>query len=318
MQKTLETKRIWIFVALTFGIAWAIDLMIFLTGGLAGLHAGSVAWVLLVVTMAAPSVANILTRAVTGEGWQDLYLRPHFKRGWRFWAMAWLGTPFLVLLGAGLFYALFPQHLDTTLSTARALLNQAAKSAGRSVPFSPTAFIVVQIVQAIVIAPLINGPATFGEEFGWRAYLLPKLMPLGGRKAVLLVGIIWGVWHWPIIAMGYNYGLSYPGAPWLGLLCVTWFTVVTGTWLAWMTLRSRSVWPAVIGHAAINGLGTIGLLVSRGQPNPLLGPTVAGMIGSLPFALLALWLLWRLLTLSEFGGSAQQPSSPAKPVHRAA
>jgi len=311
MEKTLETKRIWIFVALTFGIAWAIDLTVFLTGGLADLRVGSLTWVLLVVTMAAPALANILTRVVTGEGRQDLYLRPHFKRGWRFWAIAWLGTPLLVLLGAGLFYALFPQYLDTTLSTAQALLDQAARSAGRPVPLGPMMFIVIQVVQAIVIAPLINGPATFGEEFGWRAYLLPKLMPLGGRKAVLLVGIIWGVWHWPVIAMGYNYGLSYPGAPWLGLLCMTWFTVVAGTWLAWMTLRSRSVWPAVIGHAAINGMGTVGALVSRGQPNPLLGPTVAGLIGSLPFALVALWLLWRSSELSEFGASTRQPSSSA-------
>ncbi len=308
MERTLETKRVWIFVALAFGIAWAIDLTIFLTGGLADLRAGSLTWVLLVVTMAAPALANILTRVVTGEGRQDLYLRPRFKRGWRFWATAWLGTPLLVLLGAGLFYALFPQYLDTTLSTAQAILDQAA---GRPVPLGPMMFIVIQVVQAIVIAPLINGPATFGEEFGWRAYLLPKLMPLGGRKAVLLVGVIWGVWHWPIIAMGYNYGLSYPGAPWLGLLGMTWFTVVAGTWLAWMTLRSGSVWPAVIGHAAINGLGPIGLLVSRGQPNPLLGPTVAGLIGSLPFALVALWLLWRSSELSEFGVSTRQPSSSA-------
>lgn len=317
MEKTLETKRIWIFVALAFGIAWAIGLTVFLTGGLADLRAGSLTWVLLVVTMAAPALANILTRLVTGEGWQDLYLRPHFKRGWRFWATAWLGTPLLVLLGAGLFYALFPQYLDTTLSTAQALLDQAAKSTGRPVPFGPMMFIVIQIVQTIIAAPLINGPATFGEEFGWRAYLLPKLMPLGGRKAVLLVGVIWGVWHWPLIAMGYNYGLGYPGAPWVGLLAMAWFTTVAGVFLAWLMLKAKSVWPAVIGHAAINSWAAIGTLFSQGQPNPLLGPTAAGLISSLPFALLALWLLWRSSELSKHQVSTQQPSSPAMPVHHA-
>jgi membrane protease YdiL (CAAX protease family) len=37
----------------------------------------------------------------------------------------------------------------------------------------------------------------FGEEYGWRGYLLPKLLPLGELRASLLVGVIWGVWHFP-------------------------------------------------------------------------------------------------------------------------
>ena len=318
MEKVIETKRVWIFIASAFGIAWTVDLVIYVTGGLSNLHMGSLAWILLATSMAAPSLANLLTRLVTGEGWRDLYLRPHFKRGWRFWALAWLGTPLLVLLGAGLFYALFPQYLDTTLSSAQAMLEQMAASTGRPAPYGPTVFIVLQLLQTILTAPLIIGPAAFGEEFGWRAYLLPKLMPLGGRKAVLLLGIVWGVWHWPIIAMGHNYGLGYPGAPWVGLLAMVWFTTAVGVFLAWLTLKARSVWPAVIGHAALNGWAAIGTLFSRGQPNPVLGPATVGLIGSLPFALLALWLLWRSPVLSEHQTSSQQTASPVMPVHRAA
>jgi membrane protease YdiL (CAAX protease family) len=205
---------------------------------------------------------------VTKEGWRDLYLWPRFKQGWRFWVVAWLGTPLLILLGAGLFFALFPQYLDPTLSTAQTLLDQAAKSTGRAMPYGPLVFIVLQTVQAIITAPLVVGPATFGEEFGWRAYLLPKLMPLGGRKAAVLLGVVWGVWHWPIIAMGYNYGFDYPGAPWAGMLAMVWFAFVVGTFLIWLTLKAKSVWPAVIGHAVLNGFGAIGALVVQGQPDP--------------------------------------------------
>ena len=318
MEKKLELKRVCIFIGFAFGIAWAFDLAVYFAGGVADLRIWSLPGILLIGSMAAPSMAHILTRLVTGEGWKNIYLRPRFKTGWRFWAIAWLGTPLLILLGTGLFFVLFPQYLDSTLSTARQMLDQITTSTGRPVPFGPAVLLVIQIVQGIVLGPLNSGWATLGEEFGWRAYLLHKLMPLGGRRAVLLLSVIWGVWHWPVIAMGFNYGLDYAGAPWLGLLTMTWFTVVLGTYLAWVTLKSRSVWPAVIGHAAINSLGKIGTSVSTGQPNLLLGPTMAGLIASLPLALLALWLLWRSPELVKRQVSAQQPPSSALPVEHAA
>ena len=293
MNKAVNWKRIWIFLAFAFGLAWAIDLVIYFTGGLAQLGVGTLAWALLVVTMAAPALAHLLTRLITHEGWQGLYLRPHFKRSWRLWLVAWIGTPFLVLLGTGLFFAIFPKFFDASLAGVGHLLDQAAKTAGRPVPLSPQLFIIVQILQAIILAPLINGLATLGEEFGWRGYLLPHLMPLGGRKTMVLLGIIWGVWHWPVIAMGYNYGLNYPGAPWLGLLGMVWFTFVFGTFLGWLTLKAGSIWPAVIAHASLNGIAAIGAFLVQGQPNPLLGPTPVGIVASIPFTVLAIWLLWR-------------------------
>lgn len=318
MEGKIERKRVWFFIGFAFGIAWTVDLVIYLTGGLSDLGVGSLAWILLVVSMAAPSLAHILTRLVTGEGWRDLYLRPRFREGWRLWAVAWVGTPVLILIGTGLFFALFPQYLDSDLSSVQALLNQSAQSTGSPLPIGPATFVLIQIVQAILLAPVVNGVATFGEEFGWRAYLLPRLLPLGGRKAVFLLGIVWGVWHWPVIAMGYNYGSGYPGAPWTGMLAMAWFTIIASVFLAWLTLRAGSVWPAVIAHASLNGLAAIGPLLAQGQPNLLLGPTAVGVVGSLPFAALALWLLWRSPVFSEYRLPNHQPSSPAKPAHHAA
>ena len=118
-------------------------------------------------------------------------------------------------------------------------------------------------------------------------------MPLGGRKAMLIMGAIWGVWHWPFLYMGYEYGFDYPGYPWLGPIVFLWFTFIVGTFLAWLTLKTKSVWPAVIAHAAINGMALIEPLIVTGQPDTLLGPVAVGLIASLPFAILALILLWR-------------------------
>ena len=281
MNKTIDTKRIVIYLLFAFGIAWVTALVIFLTGGLVN---NPLALPLEVVAyMGAPAMAHLLTRLVTREGWRDLYLRPKFRRGWRYWLICWVAPALLTIVGIVVFFAFFPQYFDPSLGYVQKLLPS-------TVQMNPWTLVILQTVQALVIAPIINGLPTLGEEFGWRAYLLPKLMPLGGRKAMLLIGVIWGAWHWPIIAMGHNYGLGYAGAPWLGMLAMVWFTLGCGTLLGWATLRSGSVWPAVIGHGAINGIAALGILLVQGQPSPLLGPTAVGIVGAIGFAIVALMI----------------------------
>jgi CAAX protease family protein len=74
----------------------------------------------------------------------------------------------------------------------------------------------------LMLKTLPNIPFTFGEEYGWRGYLLPRLLPLGEVRATLLVGLIWGPWHVPFLLAG----LNYPGVNfWLAFL-VFLFTVV--------------------------------------------------------------------------------------------
>ena len=313
MKSSLELKRIWVFLAFAFGITWTVDLVIYLTGGLTKFSILSLTGALMVVSMAAPALANLLTRWITKEGWRDLFLRPHFKEVKRFWLVAWLGTPLLVLVGLGIYFVIFPKYFDPTLAAVSNLLAQTAQNTGKPIPLSPAMFLVVQIVQAALIGPIINSLAVLGEEFGWRAYLLPRLMPLGGRKAMLVMGLIWGIWHWPVIFMGYEYGLSYPGAPWLGPIVFIWFTFIFGVYVSWLTLEAKNVWPAVVAHGSINGIAALAIYLTTGQPNPLLGPAVVGLLGSIPFSLLALWLLSRSRVFLPVAKAPARPT--AVPVH---
>jgi uncharacterized protein len=310
MNTTIDKKRLYIFLGFAFGIAWITALVIYLTGGLVNSPAlipgtnFSLALVLLAVFyMGAPAAAHVLTRVITRQGWANTWLRPHFKRGWPFWVAAWFLPGILTVLGMVVYFLIMPHMFDSSLSQLRAMY------AGQGVPVPDNLWmvIVIQTFTAMLISPILNSLFTLGEEFGWRAYLQPLLMPLGPRKAMLWIGVIWGVWHWPVILMGHNYGLEYPGSPWLGPLAMVWFCFISGTILGWLTWRGGSVWPAVIGHSAINGIAAIGLLVTAEQPNMLLGPAPTGVIALIPWTILAAWLLLR-------PGAWQTTASAAEPA----
>ncbi len=292
METRLDTKRILIYLALSFGIAWLIGLIVYLTGGMVNSPPvvrgmGITLATLLIASgyMFAPALAHMLTRMISNEGWDDAALSPRLRRGWPFWLIAWFAPALLTIAGMAIYFLVFPANFDSSLNTVRQLLALSGQPDA-----SPWASVGMQVLLAVLIAPFINGLFTFGEEFGWRGYLQPKLMPLGGQQAMLVMGVIWGVWHWPVIAMGHNYGFGYPGAPWTGMLAMLWFTFVTGTFLGWVTLRAGSVWPAVIGHAAINGIAGLGMNFLQGQPNLLLGPMPTGLIASLGWTAITFWI----------------------------
>lgn len=89
-----------------------------------------------------------------------------------------------------------------------------------------------------------------GEEIGWRGFLMPKLHQLYGLwPSILIAGIIWSVYHWPLI-----FGGSYqPGTPlWFLLPSFTLFVTSAGALFYFLRLKSNSVWPAAVIHAVHN------------------------------------------------------------------
>jgi membrane protease YdiL (CAAX protease family) len=113
---------------------------------------------------------------------------------------------------------------------------------------SPDIFLILAGVQSVLLAPILAIVIAFGEEYGWRGYLQSELLKLGRVRGVLLLGVIWGAWHWPIILMGYN----YPGHPLLGVLLMTLYTTGLAVVLGYAVLRSGSVLLAAYLHALNN------------------------------------------------------------------
>jgi CAAX protease family protein len=105
----------------------------------------------------------------------------------------------------------------------------------------------------VLLNTVVGIPLTFGEEYGWRGYLLPRLLPLGEVRATLLLGTIWGLWHLPALLIG----LNYPGQPlWAALLVFTVNILLLAFPFTWLFMASTGS-PLVVAvmHASLNAAG---------------------------------------------------------------
>ena len=103
-------------------------------------------------------------------------------------------------------------------------------------------------INFVLVGPLLGLIITFGEEYGWRGFLQTQMTRLGRIRGVLLLGVIWGIWHWPIIWMGYN----YPGQPLIGSLFMVVYCIILAYFLAYAVFKSKGVWTAAYLHALTN------------------------------------------------------------------
>jgi uncharacterized protein len=133
--------------------------------------------------------------------------------------------------------------------------------------------ITIVIVPLFALLLFLESVLGFGEEYGWRGYMLPRLMPLGEVRATLLLGIIWQVWHFPVLLSGLLLGGN---ALWLVVLVHIALVVVSAfpyTWLARATAFSPAV--AAVFHGAQNW-SQQRLLTFLVLGNVLLGVAVIG------------------------------------------
>jgi membrane protease YdiL (CAAX protease family) len=118
--------------------------------------------------------------------------------------------------------------------------------------------------------------ATLGEEYGWRGYLLPKLLPLGQVKASVIVGLVWAPWHLPLLLVGLNYGGKDVLAV-LGFMLA--LTIALSLLLTRLfVLAGGSVLVTAVAHASFNAFGDRLSDSDHLSSNPFLGG-VGGVVG---------------------------------------
>ncbi|CAH0232961.1 hypothetical protein SRABI76_02801 [Microbacterium oxydans] len=283
------------YTVLACGLAWLVSLPLWLGDGLAE----PVTAVLLPIMMFTPALAALVVTFVLrvpakGERVRFLGLwplRPAKRVIWLL-VLAWLAPPVLVALSILVAAVLGFVQLDLAFSGFSAQLEALLPE---GVPLPPIGVLVAAQLAMIPVGALINAIPAFGEELGWRGWLLPVLRPLGTWPSLLLSGAIWGFWHSPVILLGYNFGRTdITGVLFMIGGCVAW-----GVLLGWLRLRSASVWPAVIAHGSLNAAGGMILIFAATQPDLAL----AGPLGVAAWIVIAVVIV--VLTLT--GQFRQQP-----------
>ena len=275
----------------TFLLAWGIQIAV------AVLYRNGLAVVGQLVTAAmmfVPLLGVLLAgQSLSGMGW-----KPRLKGNVKTLLAAWFLPALLTAVGAVLYFVVFPGHLDlsgaylASVAGTDEVLTQ-LEVQGLTYPL----YILISVIGCLTYAPLVNMLLAVGEEAGWRGFLYPQLKAKFGKvKGLLIGGIIWGMWHWPLMwLIGYEYGTDYVGFPVVGMLLFCLFTIAAGILCDWLYEKSNCIWLPSVFHGAVNAAGTVPLAICAANTGSaiLLGPAPIGLLAGLPLCICAAVLLFR-------------------------
>jgi len=241
MASLLRRHRIICFLVITYAVTWGAWIPLAVTGY--GVTIGFEPWYLL--GLLGPLIGALATTAlVTGRpGLRDLVSRMvRVRVGLRWWGIA-LGLPLAV---AAVTYVLLTAYSIFLFAPVQ-LPSWATLGRFNGLP-------ITNALGAWVLLVVVNG---FGEETGWRGFLLPHLMrrwsPL---VASLVVGACWVTWHVPAFWITETYR-QMPAA----MIPVFFIGLVSGSvFLAWLYNRGcSSILLVAVWHGTFNLLsGSVG------------------------------------------------------------
>ena len=218
-----DNQKAGIFTGLVLVLAVAAALVINATGLDSNLYAWGAVWSI-TPTLATVIMLLVVTReGYSREGWKSLGLH---RLGLRVWWIAFFGTLLITVVATAAVWA-------TPLASVT----------------TPPGGVLNAVVNFVILTLILATTFALAEEIGIRGYLLPKLLPLGRKRALLLSGLVSATWHLPLI---YLTALLPIGNP---VIAVPLFyaAVVAGSFFyGYLRLASGSLWPSSIAHATHN------------------------------------------------------------------
>ena len=258
-QTTHTGKSIVAFILLTLGVTWAVEFALIGKGmrfdEMRALDAPAL-W--LVAVMMIPGIMAVLVaRFVEGvpfkkiRGTLGLYLGTS------------IGPYFLTIL---LIPLVFATIYGVSWGAGLAEFTPPVPGADGIEGLDTAYLLKVALPLSIVLGPFINLIFGLGEEVGWRGFLLPRLLHLGKARAYLLLGVIWGLWHAPLILAGFN----YPGDPAGGIVMMCILSVAFGFFINEMTPALPVRHPGRFHPRRVQrpGIRCLALALPRHAPHP--------------------------------------------------
>ena len=196
-----------------------------------------------------------------------------FKIKWS-WLVAWMLPVVIVLLTI---------FVNTLLPGCEFNTDMSAMIPADSVPeeqkemvsklMTPAFMIITTVISGLLAGATINALFAFGEEYGWRNYLVSALKEKKFVCASIFIGIVWGIWHFPLILLGHN----YPQHSVAGVFMMVIFCVLASFVELYLVLKAKSVFPAAIFHGTINAVAGLNVLLIKGGNDLING--AAGLSG---------------------------------------
>jgi membrane protease YdiL (CAAX protease family) len=229
-------KAIGIFLFFLFAFSSVFYAVIIHIGKLGAGHGMYVLGIMYCPAFAAFTTCKILKRKISGLGWS--WGNPRYQ----LWA-------YLVPL----IYSLVSYLIIWLVGWGGFYNHDFVQGVAKSFGFGqlPNGLVIVLYFVIIGIYGMANSMSTaVGEEIGWRGFLVPELSKTAGyTKTSLIAGLIWAVWHYPILIFA-DYNSGTPA--WFGLTCFTVMVVSISFVFTWFRLKSGSLWTGAILHASHN------------------------------------------------------------------
>ncbi len=289
------------FLIATFAINWLLALAYFLSPLD---YDGYSAMIFAMAYMLVPGiVAIVIDRRAGRKVMSSLWMR--FRPNW-WWLFAWVIGPVLAI--AALVAALLipgigfdPGMEAMLLEIETALGDQEGADEAREFieQFPPWVFMLIQLGQVLVAGATINAVFGLGEELGWRGLMLRELVDQRFWKSAGYIGVVWGIWHAPLILQGHN----YPEHPIVGVAMMVVFCVLLSPLFSWVTIKCKSVIAAAIFHGTLNASAGLSMIYLD-EFIPLI-TGIHGLVGMAVLVVANLLLWW--LAKPRFDESVDLP-----------
>lgn len=288
--KKIENKRLLIFLGLCFGVSWLTEIFgvipMYRSGDLENVKEAAE---LISQIALAPALAALVARLFTREGLVKSGFQFNFSEQRFLFLFGWFGMTILTFIGAVVYFLIFRDNFDPNMTNFVESYSTSAEAAGTQISsVEIIAGVKADLLIKFFTAAVLDIINAFGEEWGFRAYLLPKLFrKIGTIPAMLISGFASGLWYAPLVAIGYYYGEGNVGFPVVNILAMCLFGTVMGVIYSFLTLRTGSIFPAVFAHSAMNVMMSQAAQFTFDGGNYFIGPAPTGILSGLPFILVA-------------------------------